>query len=145
MTDALYLIVTIAGQRVAMAAAPVGSVVEIDAITPVPRVSPHIAGVSALRSRVLTIVDCLASLGLGAGPREGLLRTVIVTVDGHQYGLLVEDVTDVVALPGGPRPVSLTLGSGWARAATGMIEHDGDALLLIDPAALVAGPIALAA
>ena len=145
MMETLYLIVTIAGQRVALAAKPVESVVEIDAITPVPLVPPHIAGLSALRSRVLTIVDTLASLEIGTSPRSGVLRTVIVTVDTHQYGLLVDDVLDVVGIVTPPRPVHLALGPGWARVVSGIVEHDGEALLLLDPSLLVAGPVALAA
>ena len=38
--DALFLIVVIAGQRVAMPANHVESVIEIDQITPVPLVAP---------------------------------------------------------------------------------------------------------
>src|SRR5689334_18908704 len=61
----LLLVVTIAGERVALPAAAVESVVELDTLIPVPRAAPHIAGLSALRSRVLTVVDCMRSLELG--------------------------------------------------------------------------------
>ena len=49
MSD-LLLIVTVAGERVALPAASVESVVELD-LDPVPRAAPHVAGLSALRSR----------------------------------------------------------------------------------------------
>ena len=52
----LLLIVTIAGQRVALPAAAVESVVELDTLIPVPRAACHVAGLSALRSRVLTVI-----------------------------------------------------------------------------------------
>ena len=61
----LLLIVTIAGERVALPAAAVESVVELDTLIPVPRAAPHVAGLSALRSRVLTVIDCRRSLELG--------------------------------------------------------------------------------
>ena len=143
--DTLYLIVTIAGQRVAIAAAPVESVVEIEAIVPVPRAPAHIAGLAALRSRVLTIVDCVASLGLAPGPRAGLALAVIVAIDGHHYGLLVDDVRDVVPIAEAPRPAGLTPGGGWARVVSAIVSHEGETLLVLDPAALVSGPAALAA
>jgi purine-binding chemotaxis protein CheW len=54
----LLLIVSIAGSRVALPAADVESVVEIDTLIPVPRAPGHLAGLSALRSRVLTVIDC---------------------------------------------------------------------------------------
>ena len=56
MSD-LLLIVTIAGERVALPASAVESVVELDALISVPRAAPHVAGLSALRSRVLTVID----------------------------------------------------------------------------------------
>ena len=61
----LLLVVTIAGERVALPAAAVESVVELDTLIPVPRAAPHVAGLSALRSRVLTVIDCMRSLELG--------------------------------------------------------------------------------
>jgi purine-binding chemotaxis protein CheW len=143
--DALFLIVVIAGQRVAMPANHVESVIEIDQITPVPLVAPHVAGLFALRSRVLTIVDSVAALDLGKTPVSKAMQAVIVACDGHPYGLLVEHVEDVVVGSGAVQPVRAALGDGWARAAMGVIEHDGNALLLIDPAILIGGCVAAAA
>ena len=40
----LLLVVTIAGERVALPAASVESVVELDTLIPVPRAAPHVAG-----------------------------------------------------------------------------------------------------
>ena len=79
----LLLIVTIAGQRVALPADAVESVVELDTLIPVPRAAPHVAGLSALRSRVLTVIDCMRSLELGAtdcadGVREAAVATTVV-------------------------------------------------------------------
>ena len=42
----LLLVVTIAGERVALPAAAVESVVELDTLIPVPRAAPHVAGLS---------------------------------------------------------------------------------------------------
>lgn len=143
--DALFLIVLMAGQRVAMPADHVESVIEIDQITPVPLVAPHVAGLFALRSRVLTIIDSVAALNLGKTAPSTAMQAVIVSCEGHPYGLLVEHVEDVVVGRGAVQPVRAALGGGWARAALGVIEHGGDALLLIDPAALIGGNAALAA
>src|SRR6476469_3179954 len=63
----LLLIVRLAGERVAFPAADVEAVVEIDNVVPAPGTPPHVAGLAALRSRVLTVIDCPASLGLPAG------------------------------------------------------------------------------
>ena len=142
---ALYLIVLLAGQRVALPADAVDSVVEIERMTPVPLAAHHISGLAALRSRVLTIIDSVAALDPGAVAGNEPQQTVVVTLDGHLYGLQVSAVEDVVEVPAAVQPLRGTLSPGWARVALGMIQIEGNALLLLDPAALIVAPPALAA
>ena len=140
----LLLIVRLAGERVALPAAEVESVVEVEAVTLVPRAAPHIAGLTALRSRVLTVIDCAASLN----PTKAAMTrrdAVVVVADGHPYALLVDGVEDVVEASGEARPVRTALRGGWRRVARGTVDADGDWLLLLDLAALIAGPVAQAA
>ena len=47
----LLLIARLAGRRVAFPAAEVEAVVELEGMSPAPRAAPHVAGLSALRSR----------------------------------------------------------------------------------------------
>lgn len=143
---ALLLVVTIAGERVALPADAVESVVELDALIPVPRAAPHIAGLSALRSRVLTVVDCMRSLELGMTDcSDGIVEAAVVELDGHHYALLVDLVEDVVEALSDPVPVRAAMGAGWERAAIGMVETETGPLLLLDLTALVAGQEAKAA
>lgn len=142
--DDLYLIARIADERIAMPARSIGSVVEIDQIAPVPRVAPHIAGLFALRSRVLTVVDTRTALDLGSIARTADMKAVIVNYDGHSYALLVDEVEDVV--DGRTREACPAVLAGrWAEAAIGSIRHGEEAILLIDPAVLIAGAEPLAA
>ena len=141
----LKLIARIADQEVALSADAVESVVEIDAITPVPRAAAHIAGLAALRSRVLTIIDTYAALELGQSSRDGVIQAIVVTIDNHLYGLLVDEVVDVAAITTEPEPLHAGLSRGWAHAALGLVEHQDHALLLLDPVRIVAGPVALVA
>ena len=141
----LKLIARIAGQEVAISADAVESVVEIDAITPVPRAATHIAGLAALRSRVLTIIDTYAALELGQSPRDGVIQAIVVTIDNHLYGLLVDEVADVAAITGDPQTLHAGLSPGWAHAALGLVEHQDRALLLLDSARIVTGPLSAAA
>ena len=140
---AQMLIVRLAGEKVAFPAAEIEAVVEIEALTPVPRAAAHVAGLTALRSRVLTVIDCLASLEPG---RNGADRreAVVVVADGHPYALLVDGVEDVVEATGDVRPIRTALGPGWRRISRGSIEAEGNLLLLLDLAALIAGPAAQA-
>jgi purine-binding chemotaxis protein CheW len=141
---ALYLIARIADEMVALPATEIGSVVEVDQIAAVPRVPGHVAGLFALRSRVLTVIDTRASLELGAIDRASGMTAIIVECEGHSYALLVDEVEDVIE--GGPaEPCPALLPTSWRRAARGTIRRGDDAILLIDPATLVAGPEPLAA
>jgi purine-binding chemotaxis protein CheW len=141
----LLLIVRLAGRRVAFPSAEVEAVVELDGITPAPRAAPHVAGLSALRSRVLTVIDGIASLGFGRAPARDLPEAIVVPSGGHPYALLVDAVEDVVEASGPLTPVGAPIGSGWDRVAVGMVEAEGDLLLLVDPHRLIGGPAAQAA
>ena len=142
----LLLIVTIAGDRVALPAAAVESVVELDTLIPVPRAAAHVAGLSALRSRVLTVIDCMRSLELGTtDTSDGIREAAVVELDGHHYALLVDVVEDVVEAQGDPSPVRAAMGAGWERVSQGMVETEVGPLLLVDVAALVSGIEAKAA
>ena len=140
----LLLIVRLAGERVALPAADVESVVEIDALTPVPGAAGHVAGLAALRSRVLTVIDCLASLDPSRRLPPEAREAVMAVVDGHPYALLVEAVEDVVEASGERRPATALTG-GWRRIGRATIEAEGDLLLLADVEALIAGPVREAA
>lgn len=138
MTD-LLLIIMLAGERVAIPAAQVESVVEVESVTPVPRAAPHIAGLAALRSRVLTVIDCYRSLEFGEQPSRAVREAIVVELDGHPYALLVDTVEDVIEAAGAVRPLRTELDPGWRRVATGMVEAGEDLLLLVDTQALIAG------
>ena len=138
----LVLVLTLAGQRVALLADEMESVVEIEGVASVPGAAAHVAGLSALRSRVLTVIDARASLGLGATARPR--DAVVASVGGHPYALLVDAVEDVVEA-GEVRPLAAPAGPGWSRVARGAVEAGGNLVLLLDLAAIVAGPAAEAA
>jgi purine-binding chemotaxis protein CheW len=142
VADTLVLVLRIAGERVAIRASDVESVIEVDEVTPVPRTAPHIAGLTSLRSRILTVIDCRAALG--AAPAAAA-EAVVVPADGHAYALLVDGVEDVVEPAGDPSPVTLPLVGGWSGAARFTVDVGGDLLLLVDPHRLIPGPDAKAA
>ena len=144
----LLLIVSIAGSRVAFPSAAIESVVELDTLIPVPRAAPHVAGLSALRSRVLTVIDTVRSLDLGDSDcSDGIREAAVVEYDGHHYALIVDTVEDVVEAMSDPSPIRAAMGEGWERVSLGMVETEEGPLLLVDVAALIAGtpPVARAA
>jgi purine-binding chemotaxis protein CheW len=140
----LLLIARLAGRRVAFPAAEVEAVVELEGLTPAPRAAAHVAGLSAMRSRVLTVIDGVAALEAGHSGEVGR-DAIVVPSGGHTYALMVEEVEDVIEASAPSAPVKAPLGAGWDRVAIGTIEAEGELYLLVDPHLLIAGPAARAA
>jgi purine-binding chemotaxis protein CheW len=137
--DRSLLLVSIAGERAAVASEIIRSVVELEAITPVPRSPEHISGLAALRSRAMTVVDCRRSLELPEAEGRTLLA-VVVEIEEFLYALLVDAVEEVVPLDSEPSEIRADLLPGWARAALGMVETTAGPALVLDPVKLIEGP-----
>ena len=139
----LFLIARIAGRSVAIDSDQVDSVVDIGAITPVPRAAAEVCGLAALRSRVVMVIDTCAALGL-ATPELQPSRAVITQIEGHHYAILVEALEDVAPFALTPLSSGFVLEGGWRRAGCGVVDREGDPMLAIDLRALIPG-LAMAA
>lgn len=136
----LLLMCLIAGRRAAIPTNRVLSVIEIEAVTPIPATPEFIVGLTALRSQALTVIDCRVSLGFPASERVVGNRAAVIEQDGHRYALLVDEAFDVAEALSEPVPVPGGFGEGWRHAATGMIETEGGPALLVDVEQLILGP-----
>lgn len=136
----LLVMIQIAGRRCALHASDVQSVIELGSITPISRTPDFIAGITALRSQALTVIDCRLALGFTTieWPTDG--RAAAVSVGGHAYALMVDAVEDVTTSVSEPGQISGGFGPEWTRVATGMIETGVGPALLIDLETLIAGP-----
>ena len=140
----LFLIAEIAGRTVAIPADQVDSAVDVGEVVAVPGAERAIRGLAALRSRVVTVIDTGVALGLP--PTDaGVRRAVITRVEGHHYAVLVEALEDVTPFDRLPLSSGLALRHGWAAAGTGLIQRDGEPVLVIDLARLIPATAALAA
>lgn len=142
----LVVILEIAGRRAALRASDVQSVVELDAVSAVPGAPAFVLGLTALRSSTLTVIDAVAAIGLQArGLPEAGARSVIIDHAGHRYALVVDHIDDVAEAFGAPTAVPGEAGQGWQRVSEGLVETGRGPALLIEPGALLAGPLAAAA
>ena len=132
------LIVRIAGDRIAVPAERVHSVVELGRIVPVPRAPRYIAGLTTLRSRTLTVIDTACALGVPSSASAEF--ALVVESDGCGYALLVESVENVETGKPAPCRPDVKLADGWARAAQGLVETESGSLLVIDLETIIAGP-----
>jgi len=135
MTEDL-LIARVAGERIAIAASAVQSVIELADVVPVPGAPEFIAGLATQRSRTLTVCDVGAALGLERA-QDRLRFAVVAEFDSIGYALAVDAVECVISALGEVMPVKTRLAPGWARSAAGMVETSVGTVLLIDLARLV--------
>ena len=137
----LLVMSQIAGRRCALPANDVKSVIEIGVVTPVPQTSDFIAGITAMRSQTLTVIDCRQALGFDPDAYSLDHRAIVVAVGGYPYALRIDSIEDITTgadEAGG-------FGNEWSRVASGLIETRMGPALLLDLPALVAGPEQLGA
>ncbi len=143
--SSLYLIAHINGARVAIDSDHIESLVNVQDVIPVPKSDPGIAGLFALRSRVLTLIDSQYMVtGIAGTAIKGALA-VVAEIGGHHFGLLVEAVEDVVSINDHQIEPNIKPPALWAPLVTGTASVDGELVMILDPARLVNGSEALAA
>ena len=93
-----YLTFILAGEEYGLEILKVHEILSMLPITRVPRTPPFIRGVINLRGRVIPIIDLRLKFGLPAGDAHISTCTIVVRVQGVQIGLIVDNVSEVVAI-----------------------------------------------
>lgn len=141
----LFLIASIAGSPTVIDSSQVESVIRVADIQNVPNCSPLVAGLFALRSRVLTIIDSQYLVtGVSKPIKDGSIA-VVIDIAGHSYGVIVESITDTVAIDNVEFLQNVTLDEHWRKIASGVIVHDDQMYMVIDVNNLISEPIKIAA
>lgn len=133
----LFLLARVAGQDVAILSDAVESVVDIAAVSPVPRTARAVCGLAALRSRVVTVIDTALAIDAANASCPGH-RAVVTQIEGHHYALLVDMLDDAYRCDMRPLSSGLMPGAAWAGVVGGVIDHDDRAVLVLDLPAVVA-------
>lgn len=134
----MFLIAWLAGRAVAIESTQVDSVVDIGPVVPVPRAGRQVLGLTALRSRVVTVIDTHAALGLPPADVPAT-RGVITAVNGHHYAVLVDALDDVAPFDLAPLTMGVLLDPAWRAIGCGIVERDGEPILAIALDALIPG------
>jgi purine-binding chemotaxis protein CheW len=143
--SALYLIAHINNTCVGIESSAIESIVHVQDIVPVPMCDPSIAGLFALRSRVLTLIDTQFLVTRSAGKAEKGALAVVVDIAGHQYGLLVDKVEDVVSIQADQLECNINPPIEWASLVRATASVAGRLIMILDAGSLVSGPESLAA
>lgn len=134
----LFLIAEIADNSVAICSDFIESVVTVGEVVDVPRCDPVIAGLFALRSRVLTLIDCQYRVTGQRKPIEQKRLAVVASIGGHNFGLLVDRVRDVVSVDADALISATKLDPKWRDLVNELIEIDGKLVMVVNPEQLVA-------
>ena len=102
-------------------------------LTRVPLASPEIAGVLNLRGRIVTAVDMRSRLGLPPRSDERPPMAIGIECNGESYGLLIDDVGEVLKLGDGTREVNpVNLDQRLARISSGVHRLEGQLLVILN-------------
>jgi purine-binding chemotaxis protein CheW len=102
-------------------------------VTRVPMARDEIAGILNLRGRIVTAIDMRRCLDLP--PKEDVTNQMAVGIEfgGESYGLLIDEVGEVMKLPAAQHEtVPVNLDTRWRRVAAGVYRLEQDLMIILD-------------
>ncbi len=128
-----YVTAMIGGQLFGLPILRVQDVFAPERLTRVPLAPAEIAGVLNLRGRIVTLVDMRCRLGLGLRDENQPAMAVGVESRGESYGLLIDNVGEVLKLDvTACEPNPTNLDPRLASVSTGIHRLDGQLLMVLD-------------
>ena len=128
-----YVTAMIGGQLFGLPISRVQDVFMPERLTRVPLSSGEIAGVLNLRGRIVTVVDMRARLGLPKNDDGKPPMAVGVDLRGESYGLLIDQIGEVLKLSNDSRAVNpVNLDPRMTRMAAGIHRLDGQLMVVLD-------------
>ena len=128
-----YVTAMIGGQLFGLPIARVQDVFIPDRMTQVPLSSPDIAGILNLRGRIVTVIDMRCRLGVPQQKSEQPAMAIGIECRGESYGLLIDDIREVMTLPDSMRETNpINLDPLLAQVSSGVIRLDSQLLVVLD-------------
>lgn len=137
MTQPLILF-KIAGRRCALLARDVQAVIELKAITAVPRAPNYVIGLTALRSQTLTVLETRRLVGEQPDSFPTDTRAAVIEVEGYSYALQVDEIRDVGEMETQPEQIAGGFGANWQSFAEGVVETSEGPVLLLNASNFIA-------
>lgn len=131
--EALYLSFILAGQDYGVPITQVQEIREWTKVTPLPNSPRHVRGVLNLRGTIVPIVDMRLRFELEERAYDSFTVIVVVNVAGRLAGLVVDTVSDVIAIgPGEQCTMSEIEGQASRPFIQGLAQIDHRLLILLD-------------
>ena len=128
-----YVTAMIGGQLFGLPIERVLDVFTPERLTRVPLAAPEVAGVLNLRGRIVTAIDMRRRLDLPMRGAGEPFMAIGIEQDGESYGLLVDQVGEVVKLPFSKLdPVPANLDPAWTHLASGVHRLDSRLMVVLD-------------
>lgn len=128
-----FVTAVIGGQLFGLPISRVQDVFMPERLTRVPLSSVEIAGVLNLRGRIVTVIDMRARLGLARADDGKPPMAVGVDLRGESYGLLIDQIGEVLRLPEASREENpVNLDPRMAKFAGGVHRLDGQLMVVLD-------------
>jgi chemotaxis signal transduction protein len=124
------ILLQLAGSAYALPARSVREIVRLPAVTRVPGLPAHVAGLANVRGRVLCVLDLRPLLGLE--PSRGD-RLVIIEQDGVAAGLVVDAARDLIEREGPLEPLPPGLPAEALPLLAGLLVVGGEAVAMLVP------------
>jgi len=134
-----FITVSVAGQLLGLPIGRVHDVFVVSEMTKVPLAQVEIAGLLNLRGRVVTAVSLRSRLGLQDTDRIGRRMAVGLEYQGEAYGLLVDEVGEVLKLnPDEMQPNPVHMDRRWVSLSQGVHQLQGKLMIVLDVDAVLA-------
>ena len=118
----------------------VQEVLRVTEIAPVPGAPHFILGIINLRGNVVTVIDTRSRLGLPARDMDDSTRILIIEINGHVVGMVVDSVAEVVDLNMSEVESAPNVGNDDnAKYIQGVVSREEYLLILMDLNKLLAG------
>lgn len=108
-------------------------------VAAVPLACEAVAGSINLRGRIVTVLDLAVVLGIQRRTDASQALNVVVADDKELYALMVDNVGDVLTLPGKTlEPLPPTFPAGWKAMSNGIVKLTDQLLLTLEPERILA-------
>ena len=115
---------------------PITKVQEIITTNPptiLPQVPNFVEGIINLRGKIIPIIDLKKRFALSSTPTEGETRSIVLEMDGQIAGIVVDEVSEVIMVPGEKiEPPPAVIGGITAEYLTGIAKVNDRLLILLD-------------
>src|SRR5215208_3776194 len=132
------VVLDLGGEAYGIEIGRVEEIIRMQPITRIPNGPAFIEGVTSLRGRVIPVLDLRKRFGLPVSEPTRRSRIVVGELGEHTVGLVVDGVSEVLALPAGAvEPPSTLVMSGDSAFLRGVAMLDAQLILLLDPSRLL--------